>query len=60
MKKDKQNYMVKAYEVFDSFKEHGVTPNAVTYRSLIRMHVLNKDINTAIKVKDQMKELVSE
>ena len=51
--------MVKAYEVFDSFKEYGVTPNVVTYRALIRMHILNKDIVTAMKVKDQMKETVS-
>lgn len=58
-KKDRENYVGKAYEVFDSFKDYGVTPNVVTYRALIRMHILHKDIETAMKVKEQMKEVVS-
>ena len=35
-------------------KQYGVKPNSSTYRTLVRMHILNKDINAAMKTKEEM------
>ena len=35
-------------------KQYGVKPNGSTYRTLVRMHILNKDIDAAVKIKQDM------
>ena len=44
-----------ALEVFGRFSEFNVTANERTYRYLIMMHIRNKDVQSAIDVKDAMK-----
>ena len=54
-KRDKQGYREKAMEVFKTeFTKLGIKPSTYTYRGLIRMHILAKDIDAALKLKDDM------
>jgi pentatricopeptide repeat protein len=36
------------------YSKLGIRPSTVTYRGLIRMHILAKDIDAALKLKDEM------
>ena len=40
--------------VMDSIPSHGLTADVTTYRCLIRMHILAKDINSALELKEAM------
>jgi hypothetical protein len=43
-----------ALAVLKRFETNGLVPNASTYRTLVRMHILKKDIAAAIACKDEM------
>ena len=43
-----------ALAVLKRFDKHNLVPNASTYRTLVRMHILKKDIAAAIACKEQM------
>lgn len=54
-KKDPHGYRNMALEVLKTeYTKLGVKPSTYTYRGLIRMHILAKDIDAALKLKDDM------
>ena len=53
-KKDRDNNTQKALDVFDTFPKYGLKPDAVTYRGMIKMYILGKDIHSAIELKENM------
>jgi hypothetical protein len=43
-----------ALEIFDSFEKYDIKPDQKTYRSLFRMHIYGKDIQSALSLKEDM------
>ena len=49
------HYRTDAMDLFNRMeKQYGVKPNGSTYRTLVRMHILNKDVTSAMKIKEDM------
>ena len=44
--------------MFNDFSKYGLKPDVVTYRAIIKMHILGCDIQAAFDVKDKMIEEV--
>ena len=59
-KKDRDNNTQKALDVFDTFPKYGLKPDIVTYRGMIKMYILGKDIHSAIELKENMIKQVND
>jgi hypothetical protein len=52
------NFRQEALQIFDTFEKYEIKPNQYTYRSLIRMHIYGKDIQSALNLKEDMVKMV--